>query len=266
MADATPSANAAVSGNLPLYNNPVPLNKDRHKGKGLKFSDRQFDFLKDTHFVPVTFGEFGSVASRFPILFLGENKTAVAAMGLRKGQNLFVDPQTGRFEQFTYLPAFVRRYPFVSASHGQEKDRFTVCVDEGSDLYSDKPDVHFFDDKGELTDFTQRAIDYVRRFEADVRQTQEFTARCEELGLLTQQESKFQPRNEKGEPVGEPQVVATYFGIDGGKLMELDTETFAGLRNNGYLGGMYAAMLSQLNWDPLIQRAAAQDPAQAAQT
>lgn len=256
MAEAK-TAEPSVKGSLPLYKNPVPLNKERHKGKGLRYTDRPFDFLAQSHFVPLTIGEFGVCAGRFPIIFLGEKKTAVAAMGLRTGENLFVDPDTGNYEPYTYLPAFVRRYPFVAAVHGEDSDRFTVCVDEGSHLYSSNPEIQFFDDKGEPTEFTQRAIDYVRRFEADVRVTQDFVKKIEDLGLFTQQEATFQPRDGQGQPVGDAQKIASYWGVDGGKLRELDPKVLAELRDNTFLGAIYAHMLSMTQWEFLIQRASA---------
>ena len=107
MADAAANK-PTLSGSLPLYKNPEPLNPQEHQGKGLRYSDRQFDFLKETHFVPVTLGEFGAAGSRFPIIFLGENKTPVAAMGLQAGNNLFVNAETGEWmDWFTgiYSPA-----------------------------------------------------------------------------------------------------------------------------------------------------------------
>jgi hypothetical protein len=51
MADA-PAGNVSVSGNLPLYKSPEPINAAAHKGKGLKWTDRPFDFLAEAHFVP----------------------------------------------------------------------------------------------------------------------------------------------------------------------------------------------------------------------
>ena len=255
MAD-TNTSQANIQGSLPLYKKPVPLNSTEHKDKGLKFNDRPFDFLHDAHFVPLTVGEFGPACGTYPIIFIGETKTAVAAMGMRQGENLFVDPDTAQFDRHTYIPAFVRRYPFVAASHSQEDDRFTVCIDEGSHLFSDNPDESFFDQSGQPTEFTQRAIDYVRRFETDVRNTQAFVKAMDELGLFTQQEAKFQPRDAQGQPVGEPRVVANYWGIDGGKLRELEPSKLAELRDNTYLGAIYAHMLSQAQWDYLIQRAA----------
>lgn len=253
MADAAANQ-PTISGQLPLYKKPEPLNATQHKGMGLKFMERPFDFLKEAHFVPVTLGEFGAASGRYPIIFLGENRTPVATMGLRAGDNLFVD-ENGRFEPWAYLPAYVRRYPFVSAVHGEGGDRFTVCVDAGSDLVSDQPNEPFFNEQGEPTDYTQRAIEFVRRFEADVANTNQFVEAMKELELFDQQTATFQPRDPQGNPQGEPQTVATYWAISGNKLRELPAQKLVELRDNTYLGAIYAHMLSLPHWDTLIQRA-----------
>ena len=255
MADA-PAAKMTVSGSLPLYKSPEPISFPAHGGKGLKWADRPFDFLAETHFVPVTLGEFGIASSQFPIIFLGDQKTPVAAMGLTAGQNLFVDPQTGQYERHSYLPGYVRRYPFVSATHTEEDDRFTVCIDSGSVLFSDKPDEPLFNDKGEASPFLERAVDFVRRFEDDVLQTRGFVTRMEELGLFDEQQATFQPRDAQGQAVGDPQVIASYQAIAGEKLKALDPKVLAELRDNAYLGAIYAHMLSMTRWETLISRAA----------
>jgi hypothetical protein len=254
MADA-PANQATVQGSLPLYKKPEPLNLSQHKGKGLKFGDRPFDFLRETHFVPVTLGEFSTAGSRFPIIFLGDSKTPVAAMGLQQGANLFVNDD-GQYEDGVYVPAYVRRYPFVSATHPDSKDRFTVCVDTGSTLYSDKPDEPFFTEAGEPSEFTNRAIDFVRRFESDVAATQTFMDRLKELDLFDQQQANFQPRDAQGQPVGDPQVMASYWGVSGDKLQKLEPKVLAELRDNTYLGAIYAQMLSMAQWDVLMHKAA----------
>lgn len=254
MADATANE-PTIQGQLPLYKKPQPLSPQAHKGKGLTYTDRPFDFLTDTHFVPITVGEFGLASSRFPIIFLGENRTPVAAMGLQAGANLFVNPENGQYEDHCYLPAFVRRYPFVAASHTDESDRFTVCVDAGSHLFSDKPTEPFFNDDGTPTAFLERAIDYVRRFEADVASTIEFVKQLRDLDLFDQQQTNFQPRDREGNPIGEAQVVASYWGVSNEKLRSLSNENLGKLRDNAALGAIYAHLLSMAQWDYLIQRA-----------
>lgn len=258
MADAATGA-PQIQGTLPLYKKPEPLNAQAHKGKGLKYRERPFDFLNETHFVPVTVGEFASAGGDYPIIFLGDAKVAVAAMGLRQGENLYVDPETGQFEQFHYLPAFVRRYPFVGAVHADEKDRFTVCVDTQSHLFSDSPDVEFFTADGKPSQFTEGAIDFVRRYEADVSVSQQFVERMKELDLFEEQTSTFQPRDNTGASVGEPQTIATYWGISLAKLDALPSSTLAELRDNRYLGAIYAHMFSMTRWDQLLARAASRN-------
>jgi len=260
MADA-PAGNVSVSGNLPLYKSPEPINLAAHKGKGLKWSDRPFDFLADAHFVPVTMGEFAVCSASYPIIFLGDQKTPVAAMGLNTGQNLFVDPQTGQFERHEYLPGYVRRYPFVAASHTGEKDKFTVCVDTGSHLFSDTPDEPFFGADDKPTPFLDRAIDFVRRFESDVAMTRDFVSRLEELDLFDQQQATFQPRNAQGEPAGDPQTIATYQAVSSDKLKAVDPKILAELRDNAYLGAIYAHMISVGRWETLIAKGAARNGA-----
>lgn len=257
MADA-PAGNVSVSGNLPLYKSPEPINAAAHKGKGLKWSDRPFDFLAEAHFVPVTSGEFAACSATYPIIFLGDQKTPVAAMGLSAGQNLFVDPQTGQFERFNYLPAYVRRYPFVAASHTEDADKFTVCIDTGSHLFSDQPDEPLFKDGDQPSEFLERAIEFVRRYEADVAMTRSFIEKMEELDLFDQQQATFQPRDANGQAVGEPQVIATYQAISGDKLKALEPKVLAELRDNdAHLGAIYAHMLSIGRWETLIAKAQA---------
>jgi hypothetical protein len=254
MADA-PASNATITGNLPLYKSPEPITFTRHKGKGLKWSDRPFEFLAETHFVPVTLGEFGMAGSDYPIIFMGDQFTPIAAMGLSAGQNLFVDTEKATLEPFAYLPGFIRRYPFVAATHTEEDDRFTVCVDTGSPIFSDAPDEPLFNDDGSPTPFLERAIEFVRRFESDVAATRDFVKRMQELDLFDEQQATFQPRDAQGQPTGDPQVIATYQSISGDKLKKLDANVLAELRDNTYLGAIYAQMLSLSRWETLIGRA-----------
>ena len=75
------------------------------------------------------------------------------------------------------------------------------------------------------------------------------------MGLFEQKSVTFQPRDEQGNTVGEPQKIADYWAIDEKKLGELSKEQFEELRTNGALGAIYAHILSLLNWQRIIQRA-----------
>ncbi|MFC4725044.1 SapC family protein [Glycocaulis abyssi] len=256
MADAATGA-PKIQGTLPLYKKPEPLNLEAHKGKGLKYGDRPFDFLNQTHFLPLTMSEFAQASSVYPIIFLGANYTPVAVMGLQEATNLFVDPETGLFERNTYVPAFVRRYPFVAAVHTEDNERFTLCIDAGSHLISDNPDQPFFDESGQATPLVQNAIEFVQRYEVDARNTTQLVQRLRELDLFEEQKTHFQPRDEQGQPTGEPQVIASYWGISGEKLRALSPEKLAELRDDATLGAIYAHMISVGRWDGIVARATA---------
>ncbi|MEO1323505.1 MAG: SapC family protein, partial [Pseudomonadota bacterium] len=74
---------AELTGNVLFYKNPQPLNPEQHAGLGVKQIDQPFGFLRTAHAVPVTVTEFGMAAASYPIIFVGEEFTPVAVMGVR---------------------------------------------------------------------------------------------------------------------------------------------------------------------------------------
>lgn len=242
-----------LTGNVLFYKNPQPLNPEQHAGLGVKKIDEPFAFLREAHAIPVTVTEFGMTSSAYPIIFVGEEFTPVAAMGVRSGENLFVRAD-GQAEQDFYVPAFARRYPFVFANDN-DGDRLLLCIDRDAPMVtSSQPEIPLFEN-GEPSSFTQNAIQFCQEFERQRRATEEFVAIVRRMNLFEQKSVAFQPRNEQGNPVGEQQKIADYWAIDENKLNELTDEQFKELRSNGALGAIYAHMISLLNWQRLITRA-----------
>ena len=99
-----------------FYERPVPLNREEHKDLRLK-SVPHFKFAMRAHSVPMIGNEFAAAARDIPIFFAGNNAAEagpIALLGLRENENLFIDNE-GQWESNVYVPAFVRRYPFVLA-------------------------------------------------------------------------------------------------------------------------------------------------------
>ncbi len=243
---------SALTGNVLFYKNPQPLNPEQHAGLGVKQIDEPFGFLRTAHAVPVTVTEFGMTAASFPIIFVGDDYTPVAVMGVRQGENLYVT-EKGQTEPDFYVPAFVRRYPFVFANDNQG-DRLLLCIDRDAPMVTNQPDVPLFEN-GEPSGFTQNAIEFCKEFERQRRSTAEFTDLIKRLGLFEQKSVAFQPRDLQGNPNGEQQKIADYWAIDEEKLNALSDEQFKELRANGAHGAIYAHMISLLNWQRVIQRA-----------
>ncbi len=242
----------ALSGKVLFYKQPEPLSPERHAALGVRQVQQPFAFLREAHAVPITVTEFGMAAAAYPIIFVGEEKVPVAVMGVRQGQNLFVT-HDGRTEPDYYVPAFVRRYPFVFAAD-QNSDRLLLCVDAAAPMVSPQPEVPFFEN-GQPSKFTQDAIEFCKEFERQRRATSEFTELLNRYGLFEQKTVAFQPRDAQGNEAGPQQKIADYWAVSEEKLNALPSEQYLELKNNGAVGAVYAHMISLLNWSRVIQRA-----------
>jgi len=246
-----------ITGQVLFYKNPQPLSAENHGGLGVKQVQQPFAFLREAHAVPVTVTEFGVAAASYPIIFVGEDRTPVAVMGVRQGQNLFVDAN-GFIVEDHYLPAFVRRYPFVFAAD-EASDRLLLCIDRAAPMVSNQPDVAFFEN-GQPSRFTNDAIEFCKEFERQRRATADFVKMIREMDLFEQKTVSFQPRDAQGNEVGPAQKVADYWAISEERLNALPPERYLELRNNGALGACYAHLVSLLNWSKVIQRAVRMPP------
>lgn len=102
-----------------FYERPVPLNRTEHKDLRIK-PIPNLKFASTVHSVPLTGVEFPAAARDLPILFGGltvDSAGPLALLGLRENENLFINAD-GHWEANAYIPAFVRRYPFVLAEAG----------------------------------------------------------------------------------------------------------------------------------------------------
>ena len=254
---------AQITGNVLFYSKPEPLSSQAHGQLGVSQIAEPFGFLRTAHAVPVTVTEFGMTAAAYPVIFVGNERTPIAAMGVRQGQNLYVDDQ-GRTDPDYYIPAFVRRYPFVFAADDQS-DRLLLCIDRVAPMISDSPEVPFFEN-GEPSKFTNDAIEFCKEFERQRRATSEFTQCVPNLDLFEQRSVSFPPRDNQGTPVGQQQQISDYWAVSEERLNALSDAQYLELKANGAIGAIYAHLVSLLNWPRLIQRAVRAQQARPAET
>ncbi|WP_371396291.1 SapC family protein [Fretibacter rubidus] len=254
-----PTVTPAVSGNVMFYKKPIPLNKDSHAKFGVKQVDKPFEFMADQHFLPITAPEFGAAAASFPIIFAGNERTPLAVMGIRTGENLFV--KDGKYEQDYYMPAFARRYPFVLAGD-KENDRFVVCVDEEAECVTNKGATQMFFDNGDTTAFTKEAFEFLQNFERDRQATDLVVEAFKKHDLFEQKEMHFQGQNADGTPA-ERQKIADYFAVTEERLKTLDAATTKEFMENGYMAVAHAHMVSLGNWQRLVNMTLRNAPAAA---
>ena len=175
---------------LLFYENAVPVTSERH-GELAVAQRRDYGFARGAGAVPITTAEARAATAEFPVVFIGEGEDIgiAALLGVRDGENLFVDAD-GRWDA-GYVPAFVRRYPFVFASQG-EADRLVLCVDEASELVNrEGRGERLFDSAGERTTYLGNLLEFMQRYQVALQRTRAFAKRIEELGLLRSVEAQL---------------------------------------------------------------------------
>jgi hypothetical protein len=260
MADIPPAANP-LTGQVLFYRNPEPLDAQRHAKLGMLSSDTPYGFAARQHFVPLQVGEFGPASVNYPIIFAGDAKAPLAVMAINSGENLFINDDGG-FVPGAYMPAFIRRYPFVSA-RDDGSNRMVVCIDREFELFTEiSPDVMLFEN-GEASAFTKRCVDFCATFDGDARTTQSFVDLLVGLDLFESRKATFTPRNPDGS-TGDPMVIAEFFAVSEEKLKALPPEKLVELHNNNALSQIYAHMISLHGWDKLIAITMSRNAAQRA--
>ena len=252
MTDTVNNHQAELTGEALFYSSPEPLSKEAHAKLGIKNLDAPYAFTARTHLVPLTVTEFGPAALCYPIIFIGPELTPVAVMGVNADQNLFVD-EKGAYAADAYLPAYVRRYPFVLANDAAAQ-RMVVCIDSKAPMISDHPDAPFFEN-GEPSAFTRGAIEFCNNFEQEAQRTLSFVGLLKELDLLEEKTANYTPPpGPDGQP-GQPQIIATYHGVSETRLNALSAEKLKDLASNGALSQIWAHLISLFGWDRLIVKA-----------
>lgn len=221
-----------------FYNNITPLNRDQHRALHMDTSKGDASFASKTHYVPLAGIEFAQAARDFPILFAGEGDAtgAIALLGLRENENLFVNDEN-RWATGTYVPAFVRRYPFILAKGEQQTD-FTICFDESYEGFSQDKGNALFDEEGKESPYLGSVIDFLNRYTQDLKATAGLTAYLQEHELLVSKTLQVSDR------YGRKFFLNDFRVVDEARLAQLEDKEIAELHRKGWLGWIYAHLFS----------------------
>jgi hypothetical protein len=242
-------ANNPLSGQVMFYNKPEPLNAARHGAFGLKQLEKPLKFAASTHLVPIMSSEFAAASTSFPIIFIGDDLSPVAVMSVRRGENEFIKPD-GEIDPDYYIPAFVRRYPFVFANDEQQK-RLVLCVDTQADVVTDKnPDVPFFKD-GQPEEVVQQALTFCQDFETMRQHTSNLVNVLKEKGLLETKTASIATSQDGTQT----QKIADYMAVSEEKLFALSDADVKELHDRRAFPPIYAHLASLNNWNRVIGRA-----------
>ncbi|MHC3127602.1 peptidase [Brevundimonas sp. GN22] len=250
MTDTTAQDAGNLAGNVLFYSQPEPLSVEAHGKLGVTSVEKPYAFVGQTNIVPVTVTEFAPAALSYPVIFVGETKQPVVAMGLNANDNLFVTD--GEFRADAYIPAYARRYPFVFANDDVQQ-RLILCIDRAAPYFVEGGDTPLFEGN-EPSAYVKNAMEFCNNFEQERLRTESFVKLLTELDLFEVREATFTPRNADGS-LGTVQKLAEYFAVSEDKLKKLPAKKLVELRDNGALGQIYAHLVSLAGWDRLIAMA-----------
>jgi hypothetical protein len=249
-----------------FYERPVPLNRNEHKDLRLK-GVPNLKFAMNAHSVPLTGVEFPVAARDVLIVFAGNaiaDAGPVALLGLRQNENLYVDAE-GQWEPNTYVPAFVRRYPFVLAEKPADQvgDDFTVFLDENYEGFNAQEGDRLFKEDGTDTEMLTNAVNFLGEFQQNVARTKWFMEQLVKHDLLEPRNVRLQKDGKDGEQ-GKSINLNGLFVVNEEKLRALDEKTSQEFLREGVTGWIYAHLLSLTNIDRLAQRLSDREQAEEA--
>lgn len=232
-------ATAPANANLPLfYKDLAPLSSVDHADFRARSMDSA-DFLVNQHAVPLTTDEFSSACRFFPIVFsAGDNPVPLALMGMNEGMNTFVDAE-GKLINPVYVPAYIRRYPFLLARLRPDSDELSLCFDPTAGAIGkfDEGDKLFED--GQPTEATNGILEFCKNFEEAGQRTGMFIEELKKADLLMDGEVSITP-----EGSSQPYIYRGFQMIDEAKLRELRGDVLRKMMQNGMLGLIFAHLFS----------------------
>jgi hypothetical protein len=234
---ATQAPNA---GQLPLlYNALDALNSGQHGSMKLKKA-YTLPQVGQTHAIPVTVEEFTIVQRHFPIIFsAGENPIPLALLGLNEGVNTFFDADGRPIEKDVYIPAYLRRYPFLLAKLRPDSDELSLCFDPTVGAVAEDGDGQPLFEGDQPSEVTKAILAFCEQFETAGQRTQAFMEELLKSGLLMDGEVAIQP-----EGAEQPFLYRGFRMVDEEKLRELRGDELRKMNQNGMLPAIYAHLFS----------------------
>jgi hypothetical protein len=238
----TPAGQTGGGGNPtgPLfYRRPELLQAAQH-GKW-RVKPGGVGFTAAANWVPIMASEFIAAGQSFPLIFAGAEHIPVAVLGFTQ-KNRFVKGEDWQVD--AYVPAYVRRYPFVFA---QVEGGFALAIDadahnvlkageEGEPLFVD----------GKPSAFTQQAAQFCEIYTRDSAMTQAFVKLLEGQNLLVERTVNITlPQETRPALTG-------FSVVDEAKFAQLPDALIADWHRKGWLGLIYAHLGSLVRFRTLL--------------
>ena len=231
---------ASAPQSLPLfYNGLEPLSSETHADWKARPQETA-PFLVGQHAVPITVDEFALVQRMMPIVFsVGEDPVPLALMGLNEGVNVFMDDGGKLTENFIYVPAYIRRYPYMLARLNPQAQELSLCFDPTSPALGAFEDGEALFEGGQPSTITKDILGFAEQFEQAGARTQQFMKELVEMELLIDGETTIQP-----DGAAQPFIYRGFQMVNEEKLMGLRGDQLRKMMQSGMLPLIHAHLFS----------------------
>jgi hypothetical protein len=233
-------ATAAPTQTLPLlYSDLQPLSSNLHGNWKIRRLEKSPN-MANVHAVPATVEEFPLLQRHYPVVFsVGDNPVPLALMGLNEGVNVFLDAQGVLIDREVYVPAYLRRYPFLLAKLRPESDELSLCVDPSSGAVGEFEDGEPLFDGDQPSEATKAVLQFCEQFETAGQRTGAFMEELKQANLLMEGEVAIQPEGQE-----QPFVYRGFQMVDEEKLRNLRGDELRKMNQNGMLALIFAHLFS----------------------
>lgn len=232
---------------LLIYENVVPLSIGRHRDAAVDISG-DYGFSRKVNSVPLMAAEFLDAASEYAIVFteVQDKVMPAAILGMRGKENLYVSKDATW--QARYIPAFVRRYPFVFSLTADE-ERFVLCVDEAfSGFNRERRGQRLFGDDGKPTAYVDNILRFLHEYQRHFHLTEAFCQKLRELELLEPMQAQADLAS------GGRLSLSGFMAVNRAKLKALPEDKLGALAKTDELELLYLHLHSMRNFMGLKDR------------
>jgi len=236
-----------MSTQLLIYETAVPVSSGRHAKCSVE-AGTGFGFARNLNSVPLMAVEFPQATAEYAVVFAqsGDDVVPVVILGARQNENLYLaDDNAWRAK---YVPAFIRRYPFVF-SPSEDGKTFTLCVDEAFQglNYLGRGQALFTED-GKHTPYVDNVLKFLQEYRSQFLRTQAFCKKIKELDLLEPMQAQFTLGS------GEKMSLGGFMVVDRKRLKALPADTLSQLAGNDELELIYLHLQSMRNFTEVKDR------------
>jgi SapC len=233
-----------MNATLPLfYQSLTAFDWTQHGKLGFPEVPPDFLYAAKTNVIPILINEIGQALRHYPLVFIpgadGQSPTLVALVGTGDEVNHFVNAK-GEWRKDTYIPAWVRRYPFFAARSRDGKD--VLAFDDKAGWIMQSGGQSLVGPDGQPTQRLKHIVEFQQNFQLLAERTASVSRALLDAGLLEQGNLRVQPPGSQNQ--NEAKTVQGFLLVSEKKLRELDGAALHKLQQADALPLAYAQLLS----------------------